>query len=329
MRAVVGGVDDDGVLGDTEFVQHIEHRADVLVVVDHRVVILGLPQPRLPTTLRLGVGERVHVGEVAPHEEGVARVVLTLDVVDRGVGDVIVDGFHPLRVQRPGVLDRLLADRAELGVVRFGGLLVERLALEHAARLGQVVQPGIAVLVRVIELLRFLLGVEVVQVAEELVEAVHRGQVLVEVAEVVLAELTRRVPERLEQFGDGRVFGGPADVDAGHPHLAHSGPVHALSTDEGCAARGAALLAVGIGESHALIGDAVDVRCAIAHHAVAVAAQIADSDVVAPDDEDVRLTVRHVMPLRFRWRVVIGVLLGTIGERTTELADISPVLSEN
>ena len=198
MRAVVGGVQDDGVLGDTEFVQHIEHRADVLVVVDHRVVVLRLPETGLSATFRLGVGEGVHVGEVAPHEERVARVVLTLDVVDRGVGDVVVDRFHPLRVERAGVLDRLLADRAELRVVRFGRHRVERLALEHAARLRQVVQPGIAVLVRVVELLRFLLGVEVVQVAEELVEPVQRRQVLVQVAEVVLAELTRRVSERLE-----------------------------------------------------------------------------------------------------------------------------------
>ena len=43
--------------------------------------------------------------------------------------------------------------------------------------------------VRVVELLGLLFGVEVVQVAEELVEAVHGRQVLVLVAEVVLAEL--------------------------------------------------------------------------------------------------------------------------------------------
>ena len=59
---------------------------------------------------------------------------------------------------------------------------------------------------RIGPLLRLLLGVEVVEVAEELVEAVDRGQVLVAVAEVVLAELAGRVAERLEQFGDGRVL---------------------------------------------------------------------------------------------------------------------------
>ena len=55
-------------------------------------------------------------------------------------------------------------------------------------------------------LLGLLLGVEVVEVAEELVEAVDRRQVLVPVAQVVLAELAGGVAERLEQLGDGRVF---------------------------------------------------------------------------------------------------------------------------
>jgi hypothetical protein len=51
--------------------------------------------------------------------------------------------------------------------------------------------------------LRLLFGVEVVEVAEELVEAVRRGQVLVLVAQVVLAELPRGVALLLEQVGGG------------------------------------------------------------------------------------------------------------------------------
>ena len=138
--------------------------------------------------------------------------------------------------------------------------------------------------VRVVEVLGFLLGVEVIEVAEELVKAVHRRQVLVHVPEVVLAELARRVAERLEQFGDRRIFGRPADVDARNTDFAHPGAVHTLPTDE-CGPTGrTALLAVGVGEAHALVGDAVDVRCAVSHQAVAVTTQIGDPDVVAPDD---------------------------------------------
>ena len=124
--------------------------------------------------------------------------MLALDVVDGRIGDLVVDGFHPLGVQRSGVLDHLLTDGAKLRVVRFGGDLVGRPALENSARKRHFVQPRELVLVRVVELLRLLLGVEVIQVAEELVESVHCRQVLVEIAEVVLAELAGRVAQRLE-----------------------------------------------------------------------------------------------------------------------------------
>jgi len=53
--------------------------------------------------------------------------------------------------------------------------------------------------------LRLLFGVEVIQVAEELVEAVQGGQVFVAVAEVVLAELAGGVALRLERRRDRRV----------------------------------------------------------------------------------------------------------------------------
>ena len=50
----------------------VEHLADVLVVVDHRVVVRRLPAARLPEALRLGVRAEVHVRGVEPAEEGLA-----------------------------------------------------------------------------------------------------------------------------------------------------------------------------------------------------------------------------------------------------------------
>lgn len=114
VRPGVGRVDNDGVVGNAEFVQHIEYLTDVAVMVDHRVAVGRLPQSRLADALRLGVGEHMHVGEVAPDEERRARGVLALDVVDSGVRDLIVDGLDALLVQRTGVLDGLLTDRAVL-----------------------------------------------------------------------------------------------------------------------------------------------------------------------------------------------------------------------
>jgi hypothetical protein len=69
----------------------------------------------------------------------------------------------------------------------------------------------IAPIGRMVRKLRLLLGVQVVEVTEELVEAVRGGQVLVQVAEVILAELPRRVAEWLEQLGDRRVLRLQAD----------------------------------------------------------------------------------------------------------------------
>src|SRR5262249_14397297 len=60
--------------------------------------------------------------------------------------------------------------------------------------------------VRVIGQLRLLLGVQVVQVAEELVETVDRRQIFIAVAEMVLADLRGRISQWLQELGDGRVF---------------------------------------------------------------------------------------------------------------------------
>jgi len=49
--------------------------------------------------------------------------------------------------------------------------------------------------------------VEVIKVTEELVEAVNRGQELIPVAKMVLAELAGRVTLRFQRGGDGAGLG--------------------------------------------------------------------------------------------------------------------------
>jgi hypothetical protein len=146
---------------------------------------------------------------------------------------------------------------------------------------------------RVVDVLRLFLGVEVVQIAEELVEAVHRRQELVPVAEVVLAELAGRVALRFQRRGDGRVFGMQSERGARQADLRQSGAVRVLAGDERRPSRGAALFPVIVREHCALARDPVDVVGAIPHQAVAVAAEVALADVIAPDDEDVGF-VRHL-----------------------------------
>ena len=138
----------------------------------------------------------------------------------------------------------------------------------------------------VVELLRLLLGIQVIEVAEPFVEAVHGRQELVAVAQVVLAELAGGVALRLQHFGQRRIGLLDAARRAGDADRGHAGADRHLAHDERGAAGGAAGLAVVIGEEHAFLGDAVDVGRP-AHHAVRVRADVPHADVVAQDDEDV------------------------------------------
>ena len=288
MRAVVGAVHDKGVVGDAGIVERLQHLADVLVVIDHRVVVFALPAARLAPALRLHMRAEMHVGEVHPEKERLAGLGLPLDVLHGAAGDVVVDRFHTLLGQRAGVADGLLADPAEARVDRrivgVGGL-----AVHDAARTEPLAKVRKIPWVRVIRQFRLFLGVQVIQIAVELVEAVHCRQIFVAVAEMVLAELRGRIAQRLEQFGDRRVFLGQADRGGRQSDFGQPGAQAVLTGDERRPSGRAALLAVVVGETHALLGDAVDIGRPVAHQPVAVAAQIGNADIVAPDHDDVRL----------------------------------------
>ena len=118
------------------------------------------------------------------------------------------------------------------------------------------------------------------------------GQELVEVAEVILAELTGRVAEVLHEVRDARIFGLQADVRARQADLGQPGADGRLAGDERRAPRRAALLAIPVGEPRTFSGDAVDVRRVVAHDPAVVTTRVKPPDVVAHDDEDVGLLLR-------------------------------------
>src|SRR5215467_6959459 len=118
----------------------------------------------------------MHVGGVQPDEERLAGLMLSFDEVF-GRGDkLFVACFHSLAIERAGVFDPLLPYAAParlFGRVVLGG----GIAVQDPARAELVSEPFF---LWIIAVLGIFFGVEVIQVSEELVEAVHRRQKLVQ-----------------------------------------------------------------------------------------------------------------------------------------------------
>ena len=170
---------------------------------------------------------------------------------------------------------------------------------EHAARPEPLLEFRI---LGIVGQLGFFLGVQVIEVAEEFVEAVHGRQEFVPIAQMVLAELAGGVAQRLEQFSNGRVFLLKADRGAGHADLGQARADRVLAGDEARAAGGAALLGVVVGEGHPFLRHAVDVGGLVAHHAATEVADVPYPDVVPPEDQDIRFLLFllcHIVLLLF------------------------------
>ena len=117
----------------------LHHQADVVVELGHAGFLLG---PAVLCVahrfvLRREVRDDVHARRVEPHEERLAVLLGLVHEVDGEVANLVVDGLHPLGIERAGVFDPLLADLAparHLGrVVRVGGP-----AVDHVARADDV-----------------------------------------------------------------------------------------------------------------------------------------------------------------------------------------------
>jgi hypothetical protein len=198
---VVGAVHHEGVVRDAEFIEQVQHLTHVLVMVNHCVVVGGLPAARLPQTRRLGVRAEVHVSGIQPAEEGLSFLVLLPDPVLRRSDELIVTSLHSLFGQRSGVLNLLLPD-APVTLVDSRILSVGCPAVQHAARRDLLIEFRKILLGWPIRQFRFLFRIQVVQVAEKFVEPMHGRQVFVAVSQMVLAELSGRVTQRLQQFGN-------------------------------------------------------------------------------------------------------------------------------
>jgi len=140
----------------------------VHVVFDHTVGVFILSGDA--TQFLLYMGAEVHAGTTPPHKPGLAGLVLFFDEVDSGIGGLVIDGLHALLGQRAGILD-LAASRA----------------VDHATRTELFEELRI---LRIILILWFLFGVQMVEIAEKFIETMIGRQHLIPITEVVFAELT-------------------------------------------------------------------------------------------------------------------------------------------
>ena len=165
--------------------------------------------------------------------------------------------------------------------------------MQHAARTKLLEEIRKVLGWRIIAQLGLFFGVQVIEVAEEFVEAMHRRQMLVTVAKVVLAELAGAIALAFHDAGNGRVLVAHPGFGARKSDLGQTGAHAALAGDEAGAAGGAALLGEIVGEQHPLFADRVDVGRAIAHHPLGKDRQVGLTNVIPPHDQDIRLSVRH------------------------------------
>ena len=126
-------------------------------------------------------------------------------------------------------------------------------------------------------------GVEVIEVAPELLEAVRRRQRVGVVAQMVLAELAGVVAEIEQELGERRRAGPQVGRAAGQLRRDHAGAQRMHAGEEGVAPGRAALLGVVVMNIAPSLADAVDVGRFADHQAAVVDARLHPADVVAHD----------------------------------------------
>ena len=125
--------------------------------------------------------------------------------------------------------------------------------MKHLTR-GELSLVGWVLLAGIIEFLRLLLGIKVVQVSEPLVETVSRRQELVSVTQMVLAELCGGVALRFQHLGQQRVFFLDSLLRTGEPDSSHAAPQRNHARHERGSSRGATRLSVVVGKDRPMFG---------------------------------------------------------------------------
>ena len=138
------------------------------------------------TCIRVGLSQR---------KNGLPSCSCLVEELERVRQYLVVDRLHAFRTEFARIFDFLFPDfapaRLHSGIVH-----VRRPAMDHVARTDGGLECR-----RVIGMAGVLHRVQVIEVAVEFIEAVQRGQELVQVAQMVLAELAGGVAHGLEHGG--------------------------------------------------------------------------------------------------------------------------------
>jgi len=123
-------------------------------VLNHRIVILGLPASRLSTNLIGDVCAKVHPRGVEPDKK---RYVSICGIFDEALclgDDLVVDSLHSLLGERAGVLDSTIC-----------------VAVNDPARPESLAEVREVLLRRIIGIFGFFLCIEVIQIAKKFIKA--------------------------------------------------------------------------------------------------------------------------------------------------------------
>src|SRR5262249_50528961 len=156
------------------------------------VVIGGLPPPGLPPALFLGMREQTHVRRIEPDEEWPFGIMLALDEALGRRDKFVIARFHALFRERSRILDLLLAGAAPAPLLR-RVVFVRRPGTDHATRTIILSKIGKILVRRIVGHFRLFFGIEVIEISEKLVKAVIGRQHVIEITEMVLSELSRRI----------------------------------------------------------------------------------------------------------------------------------------
>ena len=136
---------------------------------------------------------------------------------------------------------------------------------------------------------RLFFRIEVIKIAKELVESMIGGPHMVEIAQMVLTEMSCSITLFLQQCGDRYDLFTHPDRCARYAYFGQAGAVNALPGNEGRASCCTGLFAIRVCKHHAFFCNTVNVGCLVTHQSVRITTEIGYSNVITPDDKNIRL----------------------------------------